>query len=80
MSRTERIESLIRDVLDPLLEKDGGGLELARVEEGVITLRITGALLGCPGTSTVKRGVIEPALRTIVGPDTEIVYERPSFL
>ena len=49
-----------------------------RFEGSVVTLRLTGAFLGCPGTPYVKRGVIEPAVREVAGPETEIVYERPS--
>jgi hypothetical protein len=39
----------------------------------VLTLRLTGALHGCPGTPYVKRGVIEPAIRAAVGRDVERV-------
>jgi Fe-S cluster biogenesis protein NfuA len=80
VTRKERIEETIRDVLAPLLEKDAGGIELVRFEASVLTLRLTGALHGCPGTAYVKRGVIEPAIRAAAGPDVEIVYERPSFV
>lgn len=79
MSRRERIEAMIGEVLNPLLEKDGGTVELARLEGAVLTLRLTGTLHGCPGTAYVKRVVIEPAIKSAAGADVEIVYERPSF-
>ncbi|HJL17683.1 MAG TPA: NifU family protein [Sandaracinaceae bacterium LLY-WYZ-13_1] len=79
MSRRERIEEVLENVLNPLLEKDGGTAELVRFEGSVLTLRLTGALHGCPGTSYVKRGVIEPAIERAAGPDVEVVYERPRF-
>jgi Fe-S cluster biogenesis protein NfuA len=76
MAARERIEEVVHTVLQPLLAKDGGGLEVIAFEGSVLTLRLSGAFLGCPGTSYVKRGVIEPAVRRVVGPDVEIVYER----
>ena len=79
MSRRQRIEEIVTTVLNPLLEKDGGTAEVIAFEDGVVTLRLTGALHGCPGTPYVKRGVIEPAIRQAAGPDVEIVYERPNF-
>jgi Fe-S cluster biogenesis protein NfuA len=79
VTRRERIDEVIRDVLRPLVEKDGGGIEVVRFEGSVLTLRLTGTLHGCPGTAYVKRGVIEPAIHTAAGKDVEIVYERPSF-
>lgn len=76
MGRREKIDKLVAEVLSPLLESDGGGLEVVRFEGAVLTLRLSGALLGCPGTPYVKRGVVEPAVRSVAGPDIEIVYER----
>lgn len=63
-------------MLAPLLAKDGGGLTVLRLEGTVLTLGLSGALLGCPGTPYVQRGVIEPAIHAAVGKDVEIVYER----
>lgn len=77
MSRRERIDEVVTQILAPLLEKDGGGIEVVRFEGSVLTLRLTGLLLGDPSTAYIKRGVIEPAVRRTVGPDVEIVYERP---
>jgi len=80
MTRRERIDEMVAEVLVPLLAKDGAGLEVVRFEGSVLTLRISGVLLGDPGTGYVKRHVIEPAVKSVVGPDVEIVYERASPL
>lgn len=78
MTRRERLEAILADVLNPLLEHDGGSVELAALDDGVLTLRLTGELVGCPGTNYVKQGVIEPAVREVAGPDVDIVYVRKS--
>ena len=80
VSPRERIENMVKTVLGPLLQSDGGGVEIVRFEGSVLTLRLTGALHGCPGTPFVKRRVVEPAVRQAAGKDIEIVYERPSVL
>lgn len=78
MTRSEKIEEVVRTVLSPLLEKDGGEIAIAGFEASVLTLRLGGALSGCPGAGYVKRGVIEPAIQAAVG-DVTIVYERDFF-
>ena len=79
MSRRERIDEVVEQVLNPLLAKDGGTLEVVELDGRVLRVRLTGALHGCPGTAYVKRGVIEPALASAAGPGLEVVYERPAF-
>jgi len=76
VTRRERLEQMIRDVLAPLLAVDGYGVELVRFDGSVVTLRLSQSLYGDPGSARVKRQVIEPAVRTAAGTDVEIVYER----
>jgi len=51
-------------VIRPSLQADGGDVELVNVDdEGVVSVRLTGACRGCPmSTMTLKMG-IERALR-----------------
>ena len=76
MSKRDKIDEMVGEVLAPLLERDGGGIGVAAYEGAVLTLRLSGAIAGCPGTPYIKRHVIEPAIRRAAGPDVEIVYER----
>ncbi len=79
VARKDKIDEVVREVLAPLLARDGGGIEVVRFEGSVLTLSLSGSLHGCPGTPYVKRGVIEPAIHAAAGKDVEIVYERPTF-
>jgi len=46
------------DKIRPLLQKDGGDVELVDVREGVVTVRLTGACRGCPMSQmTLKNGI-----------------------
>lgn len=54
----EKVEKALAKIR-PMLEADGGGVELVDIEEGgVVKVRLTGACGGCPmATMTLKNGV-----------------------
>lgn len=53
----ERVEELIEQIR-PALVADGGDVELISVNDGVVTLRLTGACDGCPmATITLKESI-----------------------
>ncbi len=72
------MEDKVREVLDqirPLLQADGGDLELVSVEEdtGKVSVRLQGACKGCPGAQmTLKMGV-ERHLKEKVPEVTEVI-------
>ena len=42
----------------PMLQRDGGDIELVEVTDGVVKVRLTGACKGCPMSQmTLKQGV-----------------------
>jgi Fe-S cluster biogenesis protein NfuA len=58
----ERVEAALNKVR-PALQADGGDVELVEVNDGVVSVRLTGACGSCPmSTMTLKMGV-ERALR-----------------
>lgn len=59
----ERVEAALQKIR-PLLQRDGGDVELVEVtEDGVVKVKLTGACGGCPmATMTLKHGV-ERAIR-----------------
>lgn len=68
----ERIEALFRDIVTPLVEADGGGVELIDVKESVVRVRMLGAYRGCPSVPSLLTGVIEPAVRTVLGAQARV--------
>ncbi len=68
----ERVQESL-DVVRPALQADGGDVELVDVsEEGVVSVRLTGACAGCPmSTLTLKMG-IERRLRQQVPEVTRV--------
>ena len=71
---TGRVQAVI-ETLRPLLQADGGDIELVGVDEqtGVVSVRLQGACKGCPGAAmTLKMGV-ERHLREKVPEVKEVV-------
>ncbi len=53
----EDVEVVLNKVR-PMLQRDGGDVELLDVEDGVVKVRLVGACGGCPmSTLTLKRGI-----------------------
>ncbi len=70
----DKVTEVINEVR-PLLQADGGNIELVSVAEdtGVVSVRLQGACKGCPGAGmTLKMGV-ERLLKEKVPSITEVV-------
>ncbi len=53
----EQVQSVL-DKIRPVLQKDGGDVELVDVKDGVVSVRLTGACKGCPMSQmTLKNGI-----------------------
>ena len=72
----EALQQLIDDVLNPLLEKDASSIELLTVDDDQLVVRVTGRAAFGVGAEYVRTGVIEPALRKIVGEDCRIHIKK----
>jgi Fe-S cluster biogenesis protein NfuA len=52
----------------PLLQRDGGDIELVEVSDGVVKVRLTGACKGCPMSQmTLKQGVEKLLMKEVPG-------------
>jgi Fe-S cluster biogenesis protein NfuA len=72
----QKIENLIREVLQPLVQADGGRVELVSVDRDAIVLRLTGTCSGCPGRSCTTSEVIEPLIKKVLGPSVSVRYDE----
>ena len=53
----EKVEATL-DKIRPALQADGGDVELVDVNDGVVSVKLTGACNGCPmATMTLKMGI-----------------------
>ena len=52
----------------PMLQRDGGDIELVEVTDGVVKVRLTGACKGCPMSQvTLKQGVEKLLMKEVPG-------------
>ena len=68
----DRVEEALNRIR-PALVNDGGNVELIDVNDGVVTVKLTGACAGCPmSTMTLKMG-IEKILKEEIPEIKEVV-------
>jgi len=59
----EKVEAVINEIR-PLLQADGGDIELVDVAEGgVVKVRLRGACAGCPGAQMTLKMAVERRLK-----------------
>lgn len=53
---------VVREVIAPLIEADGGEIYLVGLDQDAIRLHLAGRYAGCPGTTLSRDKLIEPLL------------------
>ncbi len=68
----EKVEAALEEIR-PNLQADGGDVELVGIDDGIVSVKLTGACAGCPmSTMTLKNG-IERILRDRIPEVKEVV-------
>ena len=68
MSDTKKLVEIALEKIRPMLQRDGGDIELVEVNNGVVKVRLTGACKGCPMSQmTLKQGVEKLLLKEVPG-------------
>jgi Fe-S cluster biogenesis protein NfuA len=68
----ERIEQALAKVR-PMLQRDGGNVELVGVEGTIVKVRLVGACQGCPMSQMTLKAGIERFIKQEVPEITEVV-------
>ena len=58
----DEILRVVREVLAPLVQADGGELYLVSVDDSGVSLHLAGRFSGCPGNTLARRRVLEPLI------------------
>ena len=75
MPEETTLDDQIKQCLDeirPMLQRDGGDLELVEIESKTVRLRLQGACRGCPGARMTLKNGIEARLKEAVDNDIEV--------
>jgi Fe-S cluster biogenesis protein NfuA len=68
VSDTKKLVEQALEKIRPMLQRDGGDIELVEVNDGVVKVRLTGACKGCPMSQmTLKQGVEKLLLKEVPG-------------
>jgi Fe-S cluster biogenesis protein NfuA len=67
----ERVEAVINEIR-PLLQGDGGDIELVSIEDKVVKVRLRGACAGCPGAQMTLKMAVERRMKARI-PEIERV-------
>ena len=62
------------DVIRPMIEAYGGGIELVEIKNGVIYVRLSGHCVGCAASNTTLKMGVERQIRNDIHP--ELVVEN----
>jgi len=68
----EKVEEALAKIR-PALQADGGDVELVDVNEGVVSVRLTGACDGCPMAAMTLKAGIERILRGEIPEVKEVI-------
>lgn len=68
-----KIQEVLEEI-SPMLEADGGGVEIVEFKDGNLTLSLLGACSGCPMSSITFGGVVENKLREVCGDKINNIY------
>lgn len=58
----EKVEAAINKIR-PMLQADGGDVELIGIDDGVVTVKLQGACAGCPMSQMTLKNGIEKLLK-----------------
>jgi len=79
----EKVEVVLEEIR-PMLQADGGDVELVDVTDGVVKVRLQGACAGCPMSQMTLRNGIErilkekiPEVQSVI--PAEALAEEPRF-
>lgn len=67
----EPVQASLNKVM-PMLAADGGGMELVKIENGVVFVHLTGHCQGCAAANQTLKYGIERQLRTDIHPEISV--------
>ena len=73
MAKRDDILDAISTQIRPLVEVDGGTVELVAFDESTVTLKLGGACAGCPGQQFTKAHVLEPVLQRALNSGVSVI-------
>lgn len=67
------VASIIRNKIAPMIERDGGAIELIQIKDARVFIQLQGACVGCSASGSTLKYVVEKELKAAIHPDLQIV-------
>ena len=59
-----KVEELMEKVIRPVLREDGGDARVISIEDGIVSVEMSGACAGCPSVDLETKDMIEAVFRS----------------
>jgi NifU-like protein len=70
---SKKVEKTIEEYVRPMLQQDGGDLEIVDIKDTLIYCRLAGACAGCAGAAQTLRMMVEGTLKDNVDPRIRVI-------
>ena len=67
------VENILDSKVKPSLALDGGGIELVKIENAKVFVKLQGACVGCASSTTTIKHIVEKNLKSYIHPDIEVI-------
>lgn len=72
----EKIINLLEEYVRPAVESDGGAIHFKSYENGILTVRLSGACSGCPSSTATLKGGIQNLFNRFMPEVKDVVAEE----
>ncbi|NLF24872.1 MAG: Fe-S cluster assembly protein NifU [Deltaproteobacteria bacterium] len=69
----KKIDQVVQEHIRPMLEADGGGIEIIDIKDDLIYCRLMGACAGCPGAAITLKMMVEKAFKEMVAEQLKVI-------
>lgn len=69
----EPVSSIVKTKISPMLQRDGGEIELVDIKNARVFVQLKGACVGCSASSSTLKYIVEKELKAAIHPELEIV-------
>ena len=69
----KKVEGTLEEYVRPMLQKDGGDIELVDIKDSLIYCRLSGACAGCSGATQTMKMMVERTLKDLVDERVRVI-------
>jgi len=67
------VSNIIETKISPMLARDGGAIELLKIEDAKVYVQLQGSCVGCAASGSTLKFIVEKELKAAIHPELEII-------